>query len=133
MEFACYISSYICYTSLYADLDKCLKCKTSHLNKSDQARQMFSYMPLIPCLYALMLNETYATHLQYCADKHKNTCMPGTKTDIFDELHYCSLLGQCVVVGDQRLTYNYFSDDHDIALNFATDSFAPFKKWKHTA
>jgi hypothetical protein len=28
---------------------------------------------------------------------------------------------------------NYFSDDCDIALSFATDGFAPFKKWKHTA
>ena len=80
-----------------------------------------------------MSNETYATRLQYHADEHEKTRVPGTKMDIFDRLHYCSLLGQCVVVGGQRLTHNYFSDNCDIALGFATDSFAPFKKWKHTA
>src|SRR5438445_7441994 len=93
---------------------------------------MFSYMPLIPCLCALMLNHTYTTHLQYCAHEHDKTHMPGTKMDIFDGLHYCSLLGQRVVAGDRKLTYNYFSDDRDIALGFAMDSFAPFKKQKHT-
>jgi hypothetical protein len=52
--------------------------------------------------------------------------------DIFDGLYYCSLLGQHVIAGDQKLTYNYFSDDCNIALSFAMDSFAPFKRWNHT-
>jgi len=52
--------------------------------------------------------------------------------DIFDGLHYCMLLGKCVVVGDQHLAHHYFLDDRDIALSFTTDGFAPFKKWKHT-
>jgi len=59
--------------------------------------------------------------------------MPGTTTDIFNGLHYRSLLGECVVVGDQTLPHNYFSDHHDIMLGFATNGFAPFKKQKHTA
>jgi len=58
--------------------------------------------------------------------------MPGTTTDIFNGLHYHSLLRESVVVGDQMLPHSYFSDHHDIALSFATNSFAPFKKWKHT-
>jgi len=53
-------------------------------------------------------------------------------TDIFNRLHYHSLLGECVVAGDQRLAHHYFSDHRDIALSFATDSFAPFKKQKQT-
>ena len=133
VEFACCINSCICYTGPYANLDGCPKCKTSHLNESGRARRMFSYMPLIPHLCVLMLNRTYATRLHYHADEYKKTHVPGTKTDIFDWLHYHSLLGQHVVVGDQRLTHNYFSDDRDIALGFATDGFAPFKKRKHTA
>jgi Transposase family tnp2 len=52
--------------------------------------------------------------------------------DIFNGLHYRSLLGERVVVGDQTLPHNYFSDRRDIALGFATDGFAPFKKRKHT-
>jgi len=48
--------------------------------------------------------------------------------DIFNGQHYCLLLGEHVVVGDQYLAHHYFLDHHDIALSFATDSFAPFKK-----
>ena len=135
IEFACCINSCICYAGPYAELEECLKCKTSRLDGSGRARQMFSYMSLIPRLCALVSNRTYATHLQYRADEHAKTCMctPGTTTDIFDGLHYCLLLGECVVVRDQTLTHHYFSDYCDIALGFATDGFAPFKKRKHTA
>jgi hypothetical protein len=94
---------------------------------------MFSYMPLIPHLRALMSNRTYATHLQYHANEHAKTRRPGTTTDIFDGLHYRSLLAERVVVGNHEYPHNYFSDLRDIALDFATDGFAPFKKRKHTA
>ena len=80
-----------------------------------------------------MSNRTYATRLQYRAGEHEKTRVPGTKTDIFDGPHYRSLLGQRVVAADRKLNHNYFSDDRDIALGFATDGFAPFKKRKHTA
>jgi hypothetical protein len=133
VKFACCINSCICYTGPYADLDKCPKCGTSRLNESGRARRMFSYMPLIPRLRALMSNRTYATHLQYRADEHAKNRRPGTITDIFDGLHYRSLLGERVVVGDRTYPHNYFSDHRDIALGFATDGFAPFKKRKHTA
>ena len=86
VEFACCINSCICYTGLYADLDKCPNCKTSRLNESGRARRMFLYIPLIPRLRALMSNRTYATQLQYRADKHAKSCKPGTITDIFDGL-----------------------------------------------
>jgi hypothetical protein len=89
-------------------------------------------MPLIPHLCALMLNRTYTTHLQYHADEHAKAHMPGMTTDVFDGLHYYLLLGEHVIVGDQRLPHKYFLDHHNIALGFATDSFAPFKKQKHT-
>ena len=132
VEFSCCTNLCICYTGPYANLDKCPKCKTSCLNESGQARRTFSYMPLIPCLRALMLNCTYACCLQYWANEHTKTCMPGTTTDIFNGLHYYLLLGEHVVVEGRRLPHNYFSDHCDIALSFATDDFAPFKKQKHT-
>ena len=54
-------------------------------------------------------------------------------TDIFNGLHYWSLLGEHVVVGGQCLPHHYFSDHCNVALSFATNGFALFKKWKHTA
>jgi len=79
-----------------------------------------------------MSNRAYATRLQYRADEHAKARMPGVTTDIFDGLHYRSLRGEPVVVGNQTLSHHYFSDHRDIALGFATDGFAPFKKRKHT-
>jgi hypothetical protein len=118
VKFACCINSCICYTGSYADLDECPNCGTSRLNESGRARRTFSYMPLIPRLRALISNRTYATHLQYRADEHAKTRRPGTITDIFDGLHYRSLLGERVVVGDRTYPHNYFSDHRDIALGF---------------
>ena len=80
-----------------------------------------------------MSNRTYATQLQYRADEHAKTHKPGMTTDIFDGLHYHSLLEEHVVAGDRTFPHNYFSNHHDIALSFATDGFAPFKRWKLTA
>jgi Transposase family tnp2 len=133
VKFACCINSCICYTGPYADYDKCPNCGISRLNESGGARRTFSYIPLIPRLRALMSNRTYATHFQYRADEHTKARKPGTITDIFDGLHYRSLLGEPVVVGDQTYPHNYFSDNRDIALGFATDGFAPFKRRKLTA
>ena len=132
MKFTCCINSCICYTGPYANLEECLKCRTSCLNESGRARRMFTYIPLIPHLHVLMSNRTYATHLQYRANEHPKTCRPGMTTDIFDGLHYHSLLEKHAVVGDQTYPYNYFSNHCDIALGFATNGFALFKKWKHT-
>jgi hypothetical protein len=132
MEFACCINLCICYTGLYANLNKCPNCNTLHL-ASGLARWTFSYMPLIPWLHAFMLNCLYATYLQYHAEKHLRTHISGKTTDIFDGLHYLELLREHIVVKDWRLPHTYFSDHHDIALGFATDGFAPFKNWKQTA
>ena len=66
------------------------------------------------------------------ANEHTKACRHRITTDIFNGLHYRSLLGKRVVVGERTLSHNYFSDHHDITLGFATDGFAPFKKRKHT-
>src|SRR6267154_614298 len=132
VKLACCINSCICYTGPYAKLKECPKCGTSCLHESGRARRIFSYMPLIPRLHALMSNRTYATHLQYHANEHTKNRRPGTITDISDGLHYHLLLGEHVVVGDQTYPHNYFSNDHDIALGFATNGFTPFKRQKHT-
>lgn len=113
-------------------LDQFPKCKTSLLNESGRAMRMFSYMPLIPRLRAVMSNRTYTTQLQYLSDEHAETLRPGTIMNIFDELHYRSLFGDRVVVEDRTYSHNYFPDPHDIAVCFTTDSFASQKR-KHTA
>jgi hypothetical protein len=77
-------------------------------------------------------SRTYATRLQYRANELTKDRMPGTITDIFDGLHYRSLLGQHIVIRDRTLPHTYFLDHCDIALGFTTDGFTPFKKRKLT-
>jgi len=132
IKLECCINSCVCFTGLHTGLNECPRCKTSHLNESGEARQTFSYMPLIPRLHAFMSNRAYATHLQYRADEHAKTCRNGMTTDIFNRLHYRLLLGERVVAGDQRLVHHYFLDHRDVALCFTTNGFDPFKKQKQT-
>jgi len=73
VKLECCINSCVCFTGLHASLNECLRCKTSHLNESGEARRTFSYMPLVPRLRAFMSNRAYTTHLQYRADEHAKT------------------------------------------------------------
>jgi len=73
VKLECCINSCVCFTGPHTGLNECPRCKTSHLNKSGDARQTFSYMPLIPRLCAFMSNHAYATRLQYHADEHAKT------------------------------------------------------------
>lgn len=52
---------------------------------------------------------------------------PGFITDVFDGLHYRSLLNQIVPASGNNPLF-YFSDERDIALGLSTDGFAPFKR-----
>ena len=49
---------------------------------------------------------------------------PGVVKDFFDRSHYRSLL-KAIVPNATKLFY-YFSDEHNIALGFLTNGFAPF-------
>ena len=73
VKLECCVNSCVCFTGLHASLNECLRCKMSRLNESGEARRMFSYMPLIPCLHAFMSNHAYTTCLQYRADEHAKT------------------------------------------------------------
>jgi hypothetical protein len=58
---------------------------------------------------------------------------PGTVNDVFDGLHYRTLLDTHVVINDKEYPHKFFSDSRDIALALSTDGFAPFKRRRYTA
>lgn len=68
-----------------------------------------------------------------CYRAHSYKHNPGVTTDIFDGLHYHSLLKWLVVLNGQTFNYKYFADGHDVALGLSTNGFAPFKHRKNTA
>jgi hypothetical protein len=132
VRFACCENSCVCFTGPYMDLDKCPECQATRLDQFGRPKRIFSYMPLIPRLRALMSNAEYADRLRYRA-RNARSFQEGKTTDVFDGLHYRSLLERRVVIGDEEQDHTFFSDARDIALGLATDGFAPFKKRKYTA
>jgi hypothetical protein len=53
---------------------------------------VYAPYPSSPCLN--VESTPIISGLPYRADEHATTCRPGTIADIFDGLHYCSLLGE---------------------------------------
>ncbi|KAI0052946.1 hypothetical protein FA95DRAFT_1462458, partial [Auriscalpium vulgare] len=132
VHYDCCVNSCVCYTGPHEDRSQCPKCKEPRLDARGQPRKQFSYQPLIPRLRALFANRDYAACMKYRAHEHASARQAGTTSDVFDSGHYRSLLTKPVVVGDKTCNHTYFADPRDIALGFATDGFAPFRKRKFT-
>jgi hypothetical protein len=88
-HYHCCPSSCICYTGPYETLEKCPKCNANCYKADGTTPQaVFEYLPIIPCLCAMLASISYATKMQY-RSKHKVD--PTKVTDIFDGTHYHSL------------------------------------------
>jgi hypothetical protein len=106
-------------------LQQCPKCKADCYKADGTTPQAyFEYLPIIPRLWAMVANFTYAEKMQYQSNHVHN---PTKVTDIFDGTHYTSLLGKFVTIGDEELPTWFFSDPQDIALGLSTNGFCPFK------
>ncbi|KAI0039305.1 hypothetical protein FA95DRAFT_1465069, partial [Auriscalpium vulgare] len=132
VRYDCCINSCICYTGPYADLTECPHCHEARRKSNGEPRKYFSYMPLIPRLSSLFSNRDHATRMRYRAHEHMQARQDGKTTDIFDGIHYRTLLGQRVTIDETKYAHTYFSDGRDVALGFAIDGFAPFRKRKLT-
>jgi hypothetical protein len=131
VRYHCCPSSCVCYTSPYKTLWQCLKCKAD-CYKADWTtpQAYFNYLPIIPRLWAMVANFTYAKKMQY---RSNHVHDPTKVTDIFDSAHYTLLLGKFVTIGNEELCTWFFSDPQDIALGLSTDGFYPFKCWNKAA
>jgi hypothetical protein len=67
----------------------------------------FEYLLIIPHLWAMVANFTYAEKMQY---QSNHVCNPTKITDIFDGAHYTSLLEKFVTIGNEELPMWFFSD-----------------------
>jgi hypothetical protein len=131
IKFDCCINSCICYApEHYRDLDSCPFCKEPRHNAQGRPRKVFSAVPLIPVLLALVQSKKSSKLMEYRSQfvRSRN----GVR-DVFDGRRYRKLCKTHVTVNDRRLPHKFFSDGRDIALGLATDGFSPFKKKKATA
>jgi hypothetical protein len=71
----------------------------------------------------MVTNHTFAEKMRYRAEYVHN---PGVIKDVFDGLHYQTLLE--TLVPDSTPPFFFFSDPRDIALGLSTDGFSPFKR-----
>jgi len=120
-----------CFVGLHVNLSKCPFCGKAQYHPDGRAWQLYSYIPIIPCLVTFMGNRHSVEEIKYRAHGHQH--IPGTTTDVFDGSHYRSLKGQHVKLHGQKLAHKYFDSSHDIALGLSTDGFSPFKKRKYLA
>ena len=101
------INSCVCYTGPYEQLTECPVCSAKRLDDEGKPNARFTYLPIIPCLRAMVSNHAYATKMQYrVAYQHE----PSQFNDVFDGSHYQGLLKTRIKVGDERLPYWFFSD-----------------------
>jgi hypothetical protein len=129
--YGCCINSCVCFTGPYEHHTTCPnpQCNEPRFNAKGLPRKYFAYLPIIPCLLAMLSNRKYAQKLRYRAKfQHE----PGMIRDVFDGSYYRTLLQTIVPTGDNDNPFYYFSDERDIALGLSTNGFAPFKRRSQT-
>ena len=126
VRYSCCVSSCVCFTGPYEDLQQCPKCNADRYKADGTTpRAYFEYLPIIPRLRAMVANTLYARKMQHRSNRTRD---PTKLTDIFDGAHLISLLRKFITIGDEQLPKWFFSDPRDIALGLSTDGFCPFKR-----
>lgn len=125
----CCKNSCVCFTGPFETLDKCPYCAETRHKPSGAPWNVFSYIPLIPRLLNLFLNEDTANAMDY---RKQYQHRPGTTADVFDGEHYRSLLHTRVTIEGEALPHRFFSQPTDIAMGLSTDGFGPFKRRKQS-
>ncbi|KAJ7152445.1 hypothetical protein C8R46DRAFT_1357483 [Mycena filopes] len=121
----CCVNSCLAYTGGFAELDECPYCEEPRLSAGGKPRRLFCYLPIIPRLQGYFLNTDWASRLMY---RHNYIHIPGSISDVFDGEHYRNLCTQNVVVDGKTLEHKYFSDERDLCLGIAMDSYLLFKR-----
>lgn len=129
--YECCRRSCILFWGPHEELDECPYCKLSRQDDTtDRPRAYFYYLPLIPRLLGMYLNPELALKLK----SYRSTLVhqPGIYNDIFDGRNFQDLASRRVVISGQEQSFDYFSDEHDIAFGLSFDGFCPFKHRKQS-
>lgn len=125
----CCKNSCVCFTGAFEKLEKCPHCDEARYKPGGGPQNTFSYIPLIPRLVNLFLDEDTVNTMNYRSSYEHQ---PGTTADVFDSEHYRHLLRTRVTIEGEELPHRFFSQPTDIALGLSTDGFGPFKRRKQS-
>ena len=121
----CCVNSCLAYTGEYEALDCCPDCNATRFNDNGKPRRKFCYLPLIPRLQGYFQNPRMIERLSY---RHSYQYDPNNISDIFDSLHYQTLLKETVFVDGKPLDHSFFSDQHDIAVSVCFDGYLLYNR-----
>lgn len=102
----------------------------TRFDDNGRPRKRFIYIPLVQRLVEQFKLAPRVETMRYRSTYEHD---PDVTKDVFDSVHYRSLLGKHVNVNGKDRAYNHFSEPRDIALGLSTDGFAPFRRRKSTA
>jgi hypothetical protein len=125
VAYHCCINSCCCYTRAYAALEECPYCNEPRYDSSRHPRRIFEYLPIIPRLVNLFLDEKFAKAMNY---RHDYPYQHGPKEDVFDGRQYAKLCQTKVTIGDVTLPHRFFEQITDIALGLSADGVGPYQK-----
>jgi hypothetical protein len=128
--FDCCVNTCIAYTGYLQSLDTCPICGSPRFNPTTKKPQnSFTYIPLIPQLRAFFAHPQTAQKMQYrhCYNDHGDTI-----SDIFDGTRYKQLREAKVIIEGKEQPYNYFEEEHEVALGLSADGMCPFKRRKNS-
>lgn len=129
VRYHCCVNSCVCFTGPYSSLTHCPFCNENRYNAKNGPRNTFDYLPIVPRLADMFLDEDLSSRMQY---RHDYESRPGRTGDFFDSQLYDELRKRHVTVEGEELPHRYFELETDIALGISTDGFCPFKRRKQT-
>jgi hypothetical protein len=121
----CCPKSCIAYAGAYSDCSDCPFCEQSRFNEFGKPRRLFCYLPIIPRLQGFFSNPKSIESILY---RHNYQHRPNEVSDVFDGIHYRTLLTEKVTVDGTQLSHCYFSGKYDIALGICMDSYLLFDR-----
>ena len=121
----CCVNSCLAYTGEYEALDCCPDCNATRFNDNGKPRRKFCYLPLIPRLQGYFQNPRMVERHSY---RHSYQYDPDNISDIFDSLHYQTLLKETVFMDGKLLDHSFFSDQHDIIVSVCFDGYLLYNR-----
>ena len=121
----CCPASCCAYTGELAEVLECPHCSAPRFSPEGKTLASFEYLPMIPRLQALYENQSTIDLLTYRTAREQDQ---NRIADVYDGIHYKTLLGRQIVINGVEYNHTFFSDRRDIALGLMGDGFQLFKR-----
>ncbi|KAI9458326.1 hypothetical protein BJY52DRAFT_1223445 [Lactarius psammicola] len=101
----CCPNSCLCFAGPHSSATSCMYCGLSWYHKNGKPRKKFTYLPLVPRLWAFCANTEIATMMQY-RSQCESESVPGVIKDIFDGENYKTLKSKHVQINEKTFKHH---------------------------